>query len=123
MEGNTANIDRDKKIEAEKRRLRTLLGIKGKKGGEPKLRTAEKLVDNTAFMAVLLEDLQGEIAAKGCTEEYQNGENQKGVKKSAAFDAYSTTIKNYLSAVKQLTDLAPAGVTKDELSAFMEKRS
>lgn len=123
MEENTATIDQKKKIQAEKRRLRTLLGLKGKKGGEPKLRAAEKLVDNAAFMAVLLEGLQSEITANGCTEEYQNGENQKGVKKSAAFDAYSTTIKNYLSAVKQLTDLAPSGVTEDELSVFMRKKS
>ena len=41
------------------------------------------------------------------------------VKKSAAADIYTTMYKNYLATIKQLADLAPDGVTEDELSQFM----
>ncbi len=122
MGKNIQTPEREKRIEAEKRRLRALLGLKGKKGGEPKLRVAEKLVDSAAFMAISLQDLEVEVGQTGYTEEYQNGKDQKGVKKSAAYDAYLNTVKSYSAAVKQLTDLAPPGVTEDALSRFTSKK-
>lgn len=109
----------DKAISKEERRLKNLLGIKKLKDAPPKLQTAMSLINNTAFMTVLLESLQKEITEHGCTEEYQNGENQKGVKKSAAFDAFTSTMKNYMAAVKQLCDLAPEGTELDELQKFV----
>ena len=68
---------------------------------------AEKLIENAAFMAVSLSDLQMIINVKGYTEEYQNGENQSGVKKSSEVDIYNTMIKNFNTTMKQLIDMLP----------------
>jgi len=79
-----------------------------------KMKTAVKsLIENAAFMAVTLQDLQEAINVNGVVEKYQNGANQYGVKKSSEVEVYNSMIKNYSSAIKQLTDLLP----KTELSA------
>ena len=65
------------------------------------------MIEEAAFMAVSLAELQEKINEKGYTEEYQNGANQKGVKKSSEVEIYNTMIKNYMAVVKQLTDLIP----------------
>ena len=41
--------------------------------------TAAGLISSAAFLAVQLEDLQEEINANGCVEEYVNGKDQHGV--------------------------------------------
>ena len=67
----------------------------------------EKLIENAAFMAVSLTDLQRIINEKGYTEEYQNGENQFGTKKSSEVDIYNTMVKNFNATMKQLIDMLP----------------
>lgn len=71
------------------------------------------LIDEAAFMAASLYELRKIINEKGYTEEYQNGANQKGIKKASEIEIYNTMIKNYQATVKQLTDLIP----KEERSA------
>ena len=71
-----------------------------------------------AFQCIMLEDLQLEILEHGVSSEYQNGANQKGFKKSPAYDAYCTTYKQYLATIKQLIDIAPEGSEIDELAAI-----
>ena len=68
---------------------------------------AVRLIENAAFMAVSLNELQALINKHGYTEEYQNGENQKGVKKSSEVDIYNTMIKNFNTTMKQLIDMLP----------------
>ena len=70
-------------------------------------------------MAVLLQDLQEDIKANGYKEEYKNGANQFGYKRSIAADLYQVTIKNYSSIIKQLTGLLSEQVV-DEDDDFME---
>ena len=73
---------------------------------DSKLKNAVKaLIENAAFMAVTLQELQDEINEKGVIEKYQNGANQYGVKKSSEVEVYNSMIKNYSSIIKQLTDL------------------
>lgn len=72
-----------------------------------KMKVVQPLIDNVAFMAVALEDLQRLIVENGYTETYQNGANQSGIKKSSEFELYNTTIKNFSQLMKQLTDLLP----------------
>ena len=69
--------------------------------------TVDSLVDEAAFMAASLYELREIINEKGYVETYQNGANQKGVKKCSEVEIYNTMIKNYSSVVKQLTDLIP----------------
>ena len=58
-------------------------------------------------MAASLFELREKINEKGYVEVYQNGANQKGIKKCSEVEIYNTMIKNYSSVVKQLTDLIP----------------
>ena len=107
-------LDKPTRTKSEIARLNKLF-----KDIEPnKLKTAKKLIENAAFMAITLDDLQTAMNETGVISEYQNGENQWGTKKSPEVDVYNTMIKNYASIIKQLIDLAPeaAGAGNDLLS-------
>ena len=65
-------------------------------------------------------------------EEYQNGANQKGSKKSACFEAYLNMTKQKSALIKQLTDLLPdeglynpatPAETEDDFDKFLSLRS
>lgn len=90
-------------IKAEKRKL---AGIYTRLDKKTK-RSVDSLMDEAAFMAASLYELRKIIDEKGYTEEYQNGANQKGIKKCSEVEIYNTMIKNYSSVVKQLTDILP----------------
>lgn len=90
-------------IKAEKRKL---AGIYTRINKKTK-RSVDSLIDEAAFMAASLYELRKIINEKGYTEEYQNGANQKGIKKCSEVEIYNTMIKNYSSIIKQLTDLLP----------------
>ena len=69
-------------------------------------KNAESLMNSAAFMAVSMMELEHIINLKGYTEEYQNGANQKGIKKvQMRLKSIITWQKNYLSYVKQLDDM------------------
>ena len=104
---------KDKIIKAEKRKLSgiyTRLERKTKK-------SVDSLLDEAAFMAASLYELRKIIDEKGYTEEYQNGANQKGMKKCSEVEIYNTMIKNYASVIKQLTDLLPKETEKVKVQA------
>ena len=107
---------KEDRINQEKNKLNRMF----KEIEEKKKKTVEKLVMNAAFMAISLEDLQKIINEKGYTEEYQNGANQRGVKKCSEVEIYNTMIKNYSSVIKQLTDLLPKDTTKVVDDGFEE---
>lgn len=105
---NCKEKTKERVLKAEKRKLKgicTKLDEKVKKA-------VESLIDEAAFMAASLYELRVIIDEKGYTEEYQNGANQKGVKKCSEVEIYNTMVKNYQSVVKQLTDLIPKEQTK-----------
>jgi hypothetical protein len=95
----------EERVKAEVTRLNRLLATVDKK----KLLAAKRLVENVAFMSVVMADLQVDIAEKGCTSEYQNGANQWGMKKSPEAEYYATLMQRFLPAMKQLLDLFPDG--------------
>ncbi|MDP3385587.1 MAG: hypothetical protein Q8S24_00020 [Eubacteriales bacterium] len=76
----------------------------------------DRLLENAAFMQVLLMDLQEDININGYREEYKNGENQFGYKRSIAADLYQVTIKNYSSVIRQLEKmmLEPPEIPKED---------
>lgn len=104
------DLAKDKRIKTERQRLdRIFADIDEKRRG-----TVQSLMNNAAFMAVTLEDLQAQINENGVVSEYQNGENQWGTKKSPEVEIYNTMIKNYTAIIKQLTDLLPEGDEKED---------
>jgi len=97
---------RKTKIKKEQKRLEEIL----KNIDTSKKKTVEKLIDDAAFMAVTLEETRQIIARDGVIETYQNGENQKGVKKSSAVEVYDKMLNTYSKVIKQLCDLIPERV-------------
>lgn len=65
------------------------------------------LLQNASFMRVALDDLQQIIAEQGPVEAYKNGENQFGMKQSAALQSYNSLVKNYAAVIKSLFNLLP----------------
>mgnify|MGYP004456889519 CR=1 FL=1 len=89
---------------------------------ESRKKNAEMLIPNAAFMCVSMMELENIINKKGYSEEYQNGANQKGVKKCSEVETYNNFAKNYLSYIKQLDDmLQKSGDPNkdDELTKFL----
>ena len=85
-------------------------------------KNAEMLIPNAAFMCVSMMELENIINKKGYSEEYQNGANQKGVKKCSEVETYNNFAKNYLSYIKQLDDMLQksGGSSKeDELMEYL----
>lgn len=84
-----------------------------------------KLLDNAAFMALKLEDLQAEINQNGMVTEYQNGANQFGTKKSPEVEVYLSMIKNYTAIVNTLMNALPddssAGSAANNLLDFINR--
>lgn len=98
---------RKNKIKKEQNRLVDIL----KNIDTSKKKTVEKLIEDAAFMAVTLEETRQIIARDGVIETYQNGENQKGIKKSSAVEVYDKMLNTYSRVIKQLCDLIPEKVT------------
>lgn len=107
---------RDARIKAEIKRLNGIL----KDLPKATKSAAKSLIDNAAFMAITLEDLQNHINEHGCTTEYQNGENQWGTKKSPEVDIHIAMTKNHTAVMKQLADLLPKQEPKAEADDFDE---
>lgn len=63
------------------------------------------LLTKLIFLDNQLEKLQKEIKKKGLIEEYQNGANQKGFKKSSEATVYAEFFKQYNAGVKQLESM------------------
>jgi ribosomal protein RSM22 (predicted rRNA methylase) len=97
------DMTKEEIIAAEKRKLS---GIYSRLESKTK-KSVSSLIDNAAFMAASLYELRQIINEKGYTEEYHNGANQSGVKRSSEVDIYIQLEKNYASVIKQLTDLLP----------------
>lgn len=85
-----------------------------------KLKTAMSLIDRAAFMTVSLEDLEDTLRDEGWVEDYQNGQNQFGKKKSANADVYLSMTKNLTAITKQLLEIAPAEKPRGKLEELLK---
>lgn len=99
------------KIKREKKRLTEAF----KNIETTRTKVIEKLIDDAAFQAVTLEETREIIKRDGIIEEYQNGANQKGIKKSSAVEVYDKMINTYSRIIKQLCELLPERVNWDSL--------
>lgn len=111
-----AKISKEKRIKSEIERLKEIF----KNLDVNKLNTVDALIENAAFTRITLDDLQEVINVKGCVEEYQNGQNQRGYKKTTEVDVHIAMTKNLTAIMKQLTELCPPGEKKEsKLKALM----
>ena len=111
---NYDDMSKDARKYTEIKRLNNLF----KKMDSNTRKLVKALIENAAFMTITLQDLDKDITIKGYTEEYQNGENQFGTKKSTEMELYNTTIKNFSSIMKQLCDLLPKAEIVDKSDGF-----
>ncbi|WP_195989941.1 hypothetical protein [Clostridium sp. D53t1_180928_C8] len=120
--GLSEKIEKEKDIKKEINKIKGFL-----KNIEPKvLKGVTSVIDNVAYMAVTLKELRDEIQVEGVLTEYQNGENQFGVKKSPKIEIYNTMVKNYNSSMKLLLDLLPKNkeITIDDgFEEFVESKN
>ena len=110
-----AYTDKADRIKKETRRLKKIF-----KDLEPnKLKTVDALIARAAFITVSLQELEEQLNRDGWVEEYQNGRNQSGLKKSAAAECHISLAKNLSTIMKQLIDLVPAAQKESRLTALM----
>lgn len=121
-EDNKKDFSKEEKINLEIKKLNaifTKLEAKTKKA-------VHSLIENAAFMSVTLAELQEKINIEGVTEQYKNGENQYGIKKSATVEVYNQMVKNHMNIMKQLTELlpktTPTGEKDDGFDNFVNGR-
>ena len=91
---------------------------------EDKKKITEGLVADAAFMADQLEILRAHITEKGWSEEYKNGENQYGRKKSSAVEVHTKYSTEYVKTITALANLrgADGGKADDEFLEFIARR-
>lgn len=109
--------EKEKQIKKEKRRLLKIFDDL-----EPnKLSTCKALIERAAFITVSLQELEAQLNRDGWVEEYCNGRNQSGLKKSAAAECHISLTKNLSTIMKQLLDLVPPAQKKSKLAEMMSK--
>lgn len=112
---NSAYLERYKKLDVEEKKLlRQFAGLSTKHKN-----VVGGLIKRAAFMKVLLEGLEEDIKTNGEFELFtQSDMVEPYQRKRPSVDIYNTMIKNYASIIKQLTDLLPQEVPKEEDDGF-----
>ncbi len=114
--------ERNKAIKREYRRLKKISKVLN---DDNKI-VLDRLFREAAFMAVTLEEARLMIAREGILEEYQNGANQWGRKKSSFVEVYDKMANTYSKIIKQICDALPetvaADISKNELYEFISKK-
>ena len=113
----------DERISKEIRKLKRIF----KNISKDKKTLCEKLIQNAAFMAVTLEDLQETIKEEGAIKSCVNGNGFLVMQEHPAQKSYNSMINRYASVIKQLQDLLPDNKQEnmrnagDALAAFVAK--
>ena len=110
-----------REIKAKKIKKQLLSRFRGADGNTK--RTAEKLAERAAFMAVTLDELEQDIAENGAIITAINGNGFEIKQENPAQKSYNATIKNYNSTIMSLDKLAKesgAGQQADPLLEFIQ---
>lgn len=116
FEGIYTHLERDAMIKKELKRLSKI----SKELDESKRAVFEKLINEAAFLAVTLEETRMIIVRDGVIEEYQNGANQRGLKKSSAVEVYDKSINTYAKIIDQINKLLPDNKVADPGEAILK---
>ena len=113
-------MDKEKQIKKEMLKLKRLF----KNLPKDKMKAADGLIQEAAFMKVTLEETRHVIDQEGILEKFEQGA-QKFLREHPATKVYNTMIQRYTTVCKQLFDMIPdpdAGKqAEDELMAFVKK--
>jgi len=113
-------IEKEKQIKKEIHKLRRLF----KNLPKDKMKAADGLIQEAAFMKVTLEETRHVIDQEGILEKFEQGA-QKFLREHPATKVYNTMIQRYATVCKQLFDMIPdpdAGKqAEDELMTFVKR--
>ena len=108
-------IDKEKNIKQEVNRIKKLY----KEFPKDKVKALEGLINEAAFIKVSLEELRENLLANGFTEVFEQGE-QRFNRERPEVKIYTTFIQRYSNVMKQLIDLLPPEVKKEEADELLE---
>jgi len=115
-----SNEEKDRQTKKEMLKLRRLF----KNLPKDKMKAADGLIQEAAFMKVTLEETRHVIDQEGILEKFEQGA-QKFLREHPATKVYNTMIQRYATVCKQLFDMIPdpdAGKqAEDELMTFVKR--
>lgn len=109
------NVEKDKEVKREIDRLTKLY----QDVERSRRLTVKGLIEEAAFMKSTLKELKCEIDKNGPIDEMPQGDYSI-LREHPALKAYNTMVQRYNAAIKQLTDLLPKEVQKEESDGFDE---
>lgn len=121
---NSAPVSVDDEREAAAKKIKRQLLARFKGADVNTKKTAEKLAERAAFMAVTLDELEADIAENGAVITAVNGNGFEVRQENPAQKSYNAMIKNYNSTIMALDKLAKesgAGSATDPLMDFIAK--
>lgn len=108
-------LSKDDRIKQEERRLKRIY----KNIDKDKKAIIDGLIQRAAYMRVALEDWEKDIMDNGYIEMFTQSEKTDPYERERPVARlYNTMNKNYQSIIKQLTDLFPKQVAKEEDDGF-----
>lgn len=109
------DLTKDTRIKAEEKRLKRIY----KNIDKDKKAIIDGLIQRAAYMRVTLEDYEKDIDEGGYTEMFTQSINTPPYERERPVARlYNTMNKNYQSIIKQLSDLLPKEVVKEEDDGF-----
>lgn len=110
-------ITKDTRIAGEEKRLKEIY----KDISKDKMAIIDGLIQRAAYMRVTLEDWEKDIMENGYIEMFTQSEKTDPYERERPVTRlYNTLNKNYQSIIKQLSDLLPKEVPKNEDDGFDE---
>lgn len=107
-------LEREKKIKQEINKIKKIY----KDFPKDKTKVIEGLINEAAFIKVSLEDTRTDLIKNGLTELFEQGE-QSFNRERPEVKIYTTFMQRYTGVMKQLLDLLPIEVKKEEADALM----
>ncbi|SKA89651.1 hypothetical protein SAMN05428976_11339 [Clostridium sp. USBA 49] len=108
-------LDKEKRIKQEINRIKKLY----KDFPKDKTKVLEGLINEASFMKVSLEDTRADLLKNGLTELFVQGE-QSFNRERPEVKIYTTFTQRYSQVMKQLIDLLPPEIKKEEQDELME---
>ena len=109
------DLDKEKNIKQEINRIKKLY----KDFPKEKSKVLEGLINESAFIKVSLEELRDNLLKNGFTEVFDQGE-QRFNRERPEVKIYTTFIQRYSNVMKQIIDLLPVEVKKEEADELLE---
>src|SRR5690606_108278 len=111
-----AKLSKKKQDEMIQEEIEKLEGI-FKDLSEDKKKAAKNLIERVAFMTVTLKILEDESKRKGPVYDFVQGKQKMRIE-SPAQKSYNTMINRYTAAYKELFNLLPKDIPKEEDDGF-----